>query len=680
MKLNGTKLLTQVKQLMVSNTRTFSGSRVNEVRFGYNRFFNSLGRELANTRDVVKELAIPGVASGPPVSWGIPSISISGFSGFGDDSEGPYVNTNQTWQIVDNFSMTKGSHSLRFGGELRWDNYNQIGNQFARGAFLFEPNATGLPTATGTLTANTGNSFADFLLGYCKRCEVAVTLASADFMARSMYYYIDDSWKVTPKLTVNMGLRYEYTPPWLDRSGKLVNISAPFLDNTPNVADLSRHPTFVRIGSGDFYEGTSLRFNPAIKVARDGRLGERLVNDDRNDWAPRLGIAYSPTSRWTIRGGAGVFYSQDTGNPRFDMARNLSGRRREESTPTKIDLTWATPFGANAGSNVQINNPYVLGNIPTRRTPYVLQGMINVQRDLGNNLLLEIGYLGSVGRKLESLRAFNESIPGTTGTVLSRAPYPEFGRIQQVDGSGKSHYNGLSVKLEKRLSSGMSFVSGYTWSKSIDNASAIRNHNGDTLFPQNSYNLAAEKALSSFHTSHRMVNSVLYQLPFGKSKRWLDRGGITNVVLGGWELGTLFNVQTGFPLTVVSGVDRSNIGAGFDRPDMVAGQDDNLGRGERNADRWFNTAAFVLNQPGRFGNTGRNTVISPGIIQWDASLLKMFRFTESKGLQFRFEAFNAANHPNLGNPDTSRNSANFGRITGTRGNMRELQFGLKLLF
>ncbi len=680
LKLNGTKLLTNVKQVMVSNTRTFSGTMVNEARFGYNRFFNSLGRELANSRDVVKELNIPGVASGPPVSWGIPSISISGFSGFGDDSEGPYVNTNQTWQFVDNFSLIKGNHSIRFGGELRWDNYNQIGNQFARGAFLFEPNATGLPTAAGTLTANTGNSFADFLLGYCKRCEVAVTLASADFMARSTYLYVDDSWKVSPKLTVNMGLRYEYTPPWLDRSGKLVNIDAPFLDNTPNVADLSRHPTFIRIGSGDFYEGTALRFNPAIKVARDGRLGDRLVRDDRNDWAPRLGFAYSPSSKWTVRGGAGVFYSQDTGNPRFDMARNLSGRRREEATPTKIDLTWATPFGANAGTNVQINNPYVLGNVNTRRTPYILQAMLNVQRDLGHNLLLEVGYLGSVGRKLESLRAFNESIPGTVGNVLSRAPYPEFGRIQMVDGSGKSHYNGASIKLEKRLSSGMSFVSGYTWSKSIDNASAIRNHNGDTLFPQNSYNLAAEKALSSFHTSHRMVNSVLYQLPFGKGKRLLDRGGISNVVFGGWELGTLFNVQTGFPVTVVSGIDRSNIGAGFDRPDMVAGQDDNLSRGERNADRWFNTNAFVLNQPGRFGNVGRNTIISPGIVQWDASLLKMFRFTESKALQFRFEAFNAANHANLGSPDTSRNSANFGRITGTRNNMRELQFGLKLLF
>jgi len=238
----------------------------------------------------------------------------------------------------------------------------------------------------------------------------------------------------------------------------------------------------------------------------------------------------------------------------------------------------------------------------------------------------------------------------------------------------------LSFKLEKRLSSGLSFVSGYTWSKSIDNASAIRNHNGDTLFPQNSYNLAAEKALSGFHIGHRLVNSMLYQLPFGRGKRWLDHGGAVNAVLGGWEFGTLFNVQTGFPVTVTSGIDRSNTGGGFDRPDTVSGQVAMLDRGVRNSDRWFNTNAFVLNQPGTFGNTGRNTLISPGIVQWDASLLKMIHFTESKGLQFRFEAFNAANHDNLAAPDTNRNSANFGRITGTRMNMRELQFGLKLIF
>ena len=253
--------------------------------------------------------------------------------------------------------------------------------------------------------------------------------------------------------------------------------------------DLSRHPTFIRIGNGDFYEGIPLRFNPAIKVARDGRLGDRLVRRDNNDWAPRLGIAYSPTSRWTIRAGGGMFYSQDTGNPRFDMARNFSGRRRDESTIATPDLNWNAPF-RNLGGSVQINNPYVLGNINERRTPYVMQYMMNVQRELDNHTVLEVGYIGSLSRKLESLRAFNESIPGATGTVLERAPYPEFGRIQEVDGSGKASYNGLGVKLQKNFSSGLTYLVGYTWSRSIDTASSIRSHDGDTLFPQNSYNIA----------------------------------------------------------------------------------------------------------------------------------------------------------------------------------------------
>lgn len=687
LKLNGTKLITQVKQVMGFNTRTFGSNKVNEVRFGYNSFFNSLGRELANERDVVSELAIPGFPSGPPVSWGIPSISIQNFAGFGDDTEGPYVNNNKTYQIVDNFTWTLGSHTVKFGGEVRWDQYAQVGNQFARGSFIVEANAT-----TNVGQSGTGNPFADFMLGYCKRCEVSVSLAEADFRARSQYYYIDDSWKVTPKLTLNLGLRYELSPPWLDKTGRLVNIFTPFLDNTPNVADRSRHPVFVRMGSGDFYEGLALRFNPLIQTARDGRLGERLVNFDRNDFAPRLGIAYSPSSNWTIRTGGGVFYTQDTGNPRFDMARNLAGRRREEATPEIINLTFDQPFGPTAAGNVQVNNPYVLGNIPTRRTPYVIQYMLSVQRQLANNLLVEVNYLGSVGRKLESLRAFNESIPGVTGSVLSRAPYPEFGRIQQVDGSGRSSYNGLSAKVEKRFATGLTFLLGYTWSKSIDTASAIRSHNGDTLFPQNSYNLAAERGLSGFDVRHRFVGSTLYTLPFGKGRRFLDRGGITNVILGGWELGAITTIQSGFPLTVFTGRDQSNVGGGFDRPNAT-GQQVELSGDERSAARWFNINAFVVQPRGTFGNVGRNTVIGPGLVQIDASLLKSFYFTERTRLQFRLEAFNAPNHTNLGAPNTTGPAeiradgtlsapinANFGRITGTSTRMREMQLALKLIF
>lgn len=672
--LNGSNLLTDVRQAMLSNTRVFGSNKVNEFRFGYNYFFNSLGTELAFVRDVVGELNIPGVPAPPPIAWGIPRISPTGFSGFGDSSEGPYVNKNHTYQLVDNFGWTFGNHSVRFGGEVRWDQYNQVGNQFARGEFTFDGNATQNPGIT-----NTGNAFADFMLGQCRRCEVSVSLATANFRSMSQYYYIDDTWKVSPRLTLNLGLRYEYTPPWFDKSNRLVNIYVPFVDQTPNVPDLSRHPVLVRMGTGDFYEGLALRFNPAIQVARDGRLGERLVESDRNDFAPRLGAAWSPTDKWTIRTGAGVFYSQDTGNPRFDMARNLAGRRRDESNADFPDLTWQNPF-RNLTGTVQINNPYVLGNIYNRRTPYIIQYMLNVQRDLGRDTVLEVGYLGSVSRKLESLRAFNESIPGPTGTVLSRAPYPEFGRIQEVDGSGKANYNGLSAKVQKRYSQGATFVVGYTWSKSIDTGSAIRTHDGDTLFPQNSYNLAAERGLSSFHVAHRMVSSLLYELPFGRGQRFLDRGGVVNALLGGWELGSIFNIQSGFPITVTTGGrDQSNTGAGFDRPNAT-GQQVELPRDEREPSRWFNTAAYALQPFGTHGNVGRNTLIGPGLIQWDASLIKNFRFKESQNIQFRFEAFNAPNHPNWGSPNTSVISASYGTISGTRLGMRELQFGLKYLF
>jgi hypothetical protein len=373
-----------------------------------------------------------------------------------------------------------------------------------------------------------------------------------------------------------------------------------------------------------------------------------------------------------------VFYTQDTGNPRFDMSRNLAGRRRDEATPDQIDLNWNQPF-RSAGGIVLITNPYVLGNIHDRRTPYSIQYLLNVQRELGSNTALEVGYIGSVSRKLESLRAFNESLPGATGTVLQRAPYPEFGRIQEVDGSGKANYNSLGVKLQRRFSQGLTYLFGYTWSRSIDTGSAIRNHVGDTLFPQNSYNLRAERGLSSFDTAHRTVTSALYELPIGKGHRFMNRGGVADAVLGGWQLGSILTLQTGFPYTVTAGRDQSNTGAGFDRPNAT-GQYALLDRGERNIERWFNTDAFVLQPFGTFGNVGRNTIITPGVIQWDFSTHKDFRIAENHTVQFRFEAFNLPNHPNWGNPDANRSSTSFGKIRSTRTNMRELQFALKYLF
>jgi hypothetical protein len=676
--LNGAQILTNVEQYMGSNTRTLTPNIVNETRYGYTRFYNATARELAGVKDVVTELAIPGLKSGVPISWGIPSIGLTNYSGFGDDSEGPYENSNNSMQFLNNTSWVRGKHTLRFGGEIRRDQFNQDGNQFARGSFGVEINAT----RRGPVGTNLGgDAFADFLLGEIRRAETAVAIGSARFRATSFSFYVDDSWKITSRLTLALGLRYENTPPWEDTTGKLFTATLPFMDSTPNVADLSRYPVFLRQGIGsDPYAGIAIRW-PNITVAQDGRLGNRLVARDNNDFAPRIGITYSPTSKWVIRTGAGMFYAQDTGNPRFDMARNIAGRFRQESVSDRPDRQWSNAFREIAGALPQIPQPYTFSNLYDRRTPYVQQYLFNVQREFGSNMALEVGYLGSISRKLESLRAVNEAIPGTTGSVISRSPYPNFGRIQLVDAGGRGNYNSLGMKFTKKYSSGMSALLSYTYAKSIDETSGIRNNDGDTLFPQNSYCMRCERALSAFDTRHRFVTSVLYELPFGKGRKHSIENSFLNAIAGDWQIGNIFTLSTGFPITVTSGSDRSNTGAGFDRPLYNAGVDPNLAN--RDPERWYNLAAYTVQPFGTFGNVGRNTLITPSIFGWDFSSIKNFNmgFAETHQLQFRFEAFNFPNHPNWGNPNTNAGAPNtFGVITGTRGNMRNLQVALKYSF
>lgn len=687
LKLNGTNLQTHVNQWMIDNTRVLSPALVNEFRFAYNNFFNSFGRELAFKRDVVKELGIPGLNDPSPAAWGIPAIGILGFSGFGDDSEGPYVNRNHTFQWNDNVSWTRGAHSIRIGGDIRRDRYNQFGNQFARGSFIFENQATGY-------------GFADFMLGYTRRDEDSAALAVTQYRATSQAYYIADTWKVRSNLTVDVGLRYEYIPPWADKGDSLMNAWVPHNLAVANVTDPSLHPVLVRIGSGDVYANTALRFNPAIHVVRDGRLGDRLINDDKKDFAPRLGIAWSPSPTWTVRTGFGVFYSQDTGNPVFDMGRNLSGRVRVESNTQTHDLTFDHPFGAGGGISpcgvptppfVCISQPYVLANKYDRTTPYTMQYELNIQRQLGNSTVAEAGYLGSQGHRLIRMFAFNEALPGATGSVVDRTPFQEFGRIQEIGNAADSNYNSLSLKLTRRMASGLTYLAGYTFSKSIDDGSGIRTLGSDPLFPQNSYCISCERGLSIFDTRHRFVTSLLYDLPFGRGRQFLNHG-IQSAVLGGWEVSSIFTVSSGFPLTVYSGSDRANIGAGSDRPNATGAQV-TMDSGQRGPNGWFNIGAFSLEPLGTFGDVGRDTVIGPGLITWDFSTLKNFNFTESKYLQFRFEAFNFPNHPNWGDPNTTLGSnrldasgraipgaGGFGTITGTRTPMRELQFSLKVIF
>jgi hypothetical protein len=673
LKLNGTKLDTRVHQIAAGNTWTVSSSLVNEFRLGFNYFFNTFGRELAFERDVVKELNIPGVSLNPEEAWGIPSIGITGFSGFGDNTEGPYTNRNRALEFSDNISWIRGRHSFKVGGTIRYDMFNQVGNQFARGNFQFQNIATGY-------------AFADYLLGYAQQTEAAVALAVTKFRSLSQSYYFTDTWKLSSNMTLDLGLRYEYTPPWLDKNGTLMNADIPFHDTTANVQDLSRHPVLVRIGSGDVYENTVLRFAPNIQVARDGRLGDRLVFDDKKNFAPRVGWAWNPSEKWSFRAGTGIFYMQDTGNPRFDMARNLSGRRRDTTLLLTPDLTFEAPFRGGSGSAndcgvapplVCLSNVYVLGNMPNRKTPYMLQYLFNVQRELGASTALEVGYLGSHSYRLERMFDWNETIPGATGSVQSRKPYPEYTKVQEIGNVAEAKYNSLAVKLTRRLHDGLSVLGGYTLSKSTDNGSGIRTLNGDTLFPQDSFCLQCEWGLSIFDVRHRFVSSILYELPFGEGKPFMQ-SGVGGAILGGWQISTIISKSSGFPRNVLTGTDRSNTGGGQDRPNTT-GQDPELPGDQRTIARWFNTDAYVAQPVGTWGNTGRNTVLGPGITNIDGSIIRNFQ-VRSKTLQFRLEAFNLFNQPIWNDPNTTLSSPLYGTINSTRKPMRELQLGVKFVF
>jgi len=681
---NGELIVTDASQWTVTNTRVITSTIVNEFRFGLTKFYNTTGPELAFTTDVVGTLGIPGLASGPPVQWGIPNVSVTAYSGFGNSSEGPYENNNRALQFINNLSWIRGKHTLKFGGEVRKDNYDQVGNQFARGQFTFDRNATRVPSVT-----NSGNSFADYLIGQIFQSEAAVSIAQAQFRATGFAFYVDDTWRITNKLTVNLGLRYENTPPWEDQTGRLFNgivrqdISPASALNAV-VADRSVYPFFQRQGEPrqNCYEGISLRW-PDIEVRCDGALGNRLVGRDNNDWAPRLGLSYQLTPKTVIRAGAGMFYSQDTGNPRFDMARNLGGRLRDNASQVTPQLVWQNALAAIAGGVANVPRPYTFANPFDRRTPYTMQYLLNIQREFGNNLVYEVGYMGSVSRRLEALRAVNESLPIDPAvsnlSLAQRSPFPNFGRIQLVDNGGRGNYNSLGMKLTKRYSSGFTSLFSYTWSKSIDTASAIRNQGGDVLFPQNSYCRECERALSGFNTEHRFVTSLLYDLPIGKGRPIGITNGFLNAVAGGWQLGSIITIQSGFPLTVTNGRDRSNTGAFFDRPNATGQNPQVSGVTTENA---FNTAAFVEQAAGTHGNVGRNTLIGPSFVRWDFSSLKNFKmpYGENHNLQFRFEAFNFPNHPNWGNPDANIQSGNFGKIRGTRGDMRNLQLALRYTF
>ena len=654
-------------QGLIGHTLVIGASKVNEFRFAVSRLAAANQQPSANKNNYVSALGIGGIPTNISEYWGVPVFQFGGgsISTVGECSDCPFVNHDTIFQWTDTFAWTHGSHSFKFGTDDRRTRYNQIGAVVARGRFTFNGTYTADPSIASPPPQN---DLADFLLGYMYTSEGQAGAPIAAFRGYSLNFFALDSWKISSKLTINYGLRYEIEPPFIDKYDHIVNIAFNW-SNT-------MLPEYVRAGTGDFYQGNPPFQLPAgIPYTRNGMFGERAYQPSYKDLAPRLGAAYSLNAKTVIRAGGGIYYVRDIGNAQFDLVRNApySTRLNENAqSPLVPTLNWQVPFVQSAAPSFILVNQY------NQNTPYVPQWSFGVQREITGNSSLEVSYVGSAGVHLQRLMTYNTATPGPPTGVNNRRPwFPLYGGTFQVmNDASHSSYNGLQARFQQRFSHGVTFLSSYSWSKTIDNGSGIRTVDGDSLTPSNDYNLKLDRGLSAFDFRHRWTTSFLYELPQIGNRA-------VNALLGGWRAGGIATLQSGFPFTLYCGSGPIQNGGDNCYPDNLGG-DPNLAGDKRGPNRWFNTGDFVnrINDPSlpqyRYGNNARNNIIGPPLVDVDFSASKNFRFTEKRGLEFRAEFFNILNHPIFGQPGTTVGTPGFGVITSTRVDSREIQFALKL--
>ncbi len=518
----------------------------------------------------------------------------------------------------------------------------------------------------------------DYLLGLIANQQAQLGEVAAQLRSFSTGLYFQDNWKVTPKLTLNLGLRYELAPGWTEKYDHMTVVSWSW--------DNSFHPLWVRVGEGGFYDG-----NPPVPlpdgwaIARDGRFGRRSWKTDRRQFAPRLGFAYSLNAKTVLRGGLGIFYPHDIGNAAFDVLRNQPFTMRIASNSNQFipNANWDAPYPPESLRVSTLTPSWVWGD----PQPYSPQWSFNVQRSLSSTMSLEVGYVGSASVHLQRTVYANDSVPG--GPIANRnlrRPFPDLGFIQAVEAPSHASYHSLQTRLQQRFSHGFTLLAAFSWEKSIDDGSGIRQADGDSYVPPNGADLRSERGLSAFNFGKKLTVSGLWQLPFGRGKAV---GGNINKVLdqfiGNWQLGGIVTLEGGFPFSASCQAnaifqntdatcrpDATGITPVLDNPDPA---------------QWFNPAAFVNRLdftpnvgPYRFGNSARNNLIGPPLTQVDASLFKSFRFGEGTELDFRAEFFNALNHPNFGQPAATVGVAGFARVSNTRTDQRQIQLGLRLTF
>ena len=736
----GSKIITRYYQYMGSHTWTISPTLVNVATFGWTNFYNSLGLYSQGTDDDVSKLGIPNLQPGPSTTWGIPAVGFTGdiFSGLGDSSDGPYVTSDPDISINDNINWVHGKHFIDLGFQYERQTFKELGNQFSRGNFVFQRDPTAQVTSPGVLAPGTGSAFASFLLGDLYSSTYAVQIAQANYKRNVEAVYIDDNIKFTPKLSFQLGLRYELTPPWYDTLGTefIVDMQTNHSPIDPVIAGAEPQqnwPFFMREGNcNDPYQGINVRWvtappkgqtattsntspvSPGPQCA-NGDFPNSLMQTDYTDFAPRIGFSLQATPTMIIRSGFGVYFEHDIANARFDMARNLAGRVTNVSgggAAGVVSINWNNAVGG-AGTAL-ITPPYSFSMAFDHKTSSSQVWLLDIQKQLGTNWQLEAGYMGTKSGHLFGFRNANYSVPygllgaagyypagASTGTctasdvtqcggpktILDRTPYPNYGVIQLVHDIGIGNYQAFTFQVNKRFSNGFNLISSYTYSKSLDDTSGIRTQSSQ-LFPQNDLCIRCEWGPSDFDVKHRVVASFIYDLPFGVGRMWAPSSKIVNAVIGGWEFSTIGTLQTGRPYNmryVDNNASTNTIAGGTyaTRPNYVPGQRflmSNPTVGDRG--QWVNPAAWQEPGGGLLGNTGRNMLYGPGVENFDMSIDKNFSmpYKEHHQLQIRLDAFNSLNHTDFGTPNTDWKSTSGGKITSSALPARELQLGARYTF
>jgi hypothetical protein len=634
-----------------SGTTKVNGYNVNAGWSYGNRSFNNNLRVTWNANKVETSNLFTGVtniasalgingASANPADFALPSISIADFSGLSDVA--PQSRLDRTLSFSDFVNLPRNKHNFRIGGDFRRLFTSVRSNSNPSGSFTFTGFATS-QIVNGAPVAGTGYALADFLLGFPQQTSIQFSPFTFHFVANAWDGFVQDDWRVRNDLTIQLGLRYEYSGPYTETDGHIVNL------------DAARGFTAV----APVLPGAVGPFTGAFPAS--------LVNPDRNNFAPRVGIAWRTKDKFVLRAGYGINYN--LGQYR-SIVLQLAQQPPFAFTQTNLatvgnPLTFASAFPAPSASELTNN----FGVDPNYALGYVQVWNLNIQRELPGSMVLNVGYTGSKGTHLDMLRAPNR---GPDGLLLADVqPF----LWESSEASSIMHQG--TVRLRRRMHNGISIGGTYVFSKSIDNASSIGS--GAVVVAQNDLDLAAERGLSSFDQRHRLTADYVVELPFGTGKAYLNSPGPLSKIFGDWTWTGDFTIASGTPFTARVVGDIADVARGVNGTLRANYNGLPIQLSDPTVQEWFNTAAFTQPPLGSFGDAGRNTIIGPGSVVFDMALSKNIPLKDMMGLEIRAEALNVFNHANFSAIDTTVNSPTFGQVISV-GNMRRMQFSTRFRF